>query len=210
MTKSNTAKKATAPVVSVDGLVHIGKSTYSRTDAVKHIVDNLTAIDQDHSTIDTMGLVNIKRITSIGTSILALEVSFDTTANYKKWKREASTLPAIFTELSSQDISVYKTIACNAAIANRLVKEQPALGNFKAQKILNEVKKDDKFKAISTRKSPTKKATSKKVAFTAKSKGTPNDAPITANSLASDLLATLKENNIKLASFLTELSTLTK
>ena len=206
MTKSNTAKKATAPVVSVDGLVHIGKSTYSRTDAVKHIVDNLTAIDQDHSTIDTMGLVNIKRITSIGTSILALEVSFDTTANYKKWKREASTLPAIFTELSSQEISQYKTIACNTAIANRLIKEQPSLGNFKPSKILSEIKKDAKFKATSTRKSPTKKATPKKVT----SKGSPSDAPITANSLASELLATLKENDIKLASFLTELSTLTK
>ena len=203
MTKSNTAKKATAPVVSVDGLVHIGKSTYSRTDAVKHIVDNLTAIDQDHSTIDTMGLANIKRITSIGTSILALEVSFDTTANYKKWKREASTLPAIFTELSSQEISQYKTIACNTAIANRLIKEQPSLGNFKPSKILSEIKKDAKFKATSTRKSPTKKATPK-------SKGSPSDAPITANSLASELLATLKENDIKLASFLTELSTLTK
>jgi len=210
MTKSNTAKKVDAPIVSVDGIVHIGKATFSRTDVVNMIVDNITAIDQDHSTIDTMGLVNIKRIVHNGIAILALEASFDTSANYKKWKREASTLPAIFTQLSSQDISVYKTIACNAAIANRLVKEQPALGNFKAQKILNEVKKDDKFKAISTRKSPTKKATSKKVAFTAKSKGTPNDAPITANSLASDLLATLKENNIKLASFLTELSTLTK
>ena len=206
MTKSNTAKKVTAPVVSVDGLVHIGKSTYSRTDAVKHIVDNLTAIDQDHSTIDTMGLVNIKRITSIGTSILALEVSFDTTANYKKWKREASTLPAIFTELSSQEISQYKTIACNTAIANRLIKEQPSLGNFKPSKILSEIKKDAKFKATSTRKSPTKKATPKKVT----SKGSPSDAPITANSLASELLATLKENDIKLASFLTELSTLTK
>ena len=203
MTKSNTAKKVTAPVVSVDGLVHIGKSTYSRTDAVKHIVDNLTAIDQDHSTIDTMGLANIKRITSIGTSILALEVSFDTTANYKKWKREASTLPAIFTELSSQEISQYKTIACNTAIANRLIKEQPSLGNFKPSKILSEIKKDAKFKATSTRKSPTKKATPK-------SKGSPSDAPITANSLASELLATLKENDIKLASFLTELSTLTK
>jgi len=206
MTKSNTAKKATAPVVSVDGLVHIGKSTYSRTDAVNYIVDNLTAINQDHSTIDTMGLANIKRITSIGTSILALEVSFDTTANYKKWKREASTLPAIFTELSSQEISQYKTIACNTAIANRLIKEQPSLGNFKPSKILSEIKKDAKFKATNTRKSPTKKATPKKVT----SKGSPSDAPITANSLASELLATLKENNIKLASFLTELSTLTK
>ena len=206
MTKSSTAKKVTAPIVSVDGLVHIGKSTYSRTDAVKHIVDNLTAIDQDHSTIDTMGLANIKRITSIGTSILALEVSFDTTANYKKWKREASTLPAIFTQLSSQEISQYKTIACNTAIANRLVKEQPSLGNFKPSKILGEIKKDAKFKATSTRKSPTKKVAPKKVT----SKGSPSDAPITANSLASELLATLKENNIKLASFLTELSTLTK
>ena len=206
MTKSNTAKKVTAPIVSVDGLVHIGKETFSRTDAVNYIVDNLTAINQDHSTIDTMGLANIKRITSIGTSILALEVSFDTTANYKKWKREASTLPAIFTQLSSQEISQYKTIACNTAIANRLVKEQPSLGNFKPSKILGEIKKDAKFKATSTRKSPTKKATPKKVT----SKGSPSDAPITANSLASELLATLKENNIKLASFLTELSTLTK
>ena len=206
MTKSSTAKKVTAPIVSVDGLVHIGKATYSRTDAVNYIVDNLTAINQDHSTIDTMGLANIKRITSIGTSILALEVSFDTTANYKKWKREASTLPAIFTQLSSQEISQYKTIACNTAIANRLVKEQPSLGNFKPSKILGEIKKDAKFKATSTRKSPTKKVAPKKVT----SKGSPSDTPITANSLASELLATLKENNIKLASFLTELSTLTK
>ena len=207
MTKSNTAKKVTAPIVSVDGLVHIGKSTYSRTDAVNYIVDNLTAINQDHSTIDTMGLANIKRITGIGTSILALEASFDTTANYKKWKREASTLPAIFTQLSSQEISQYKTIACNTAIANRLVKEQPSLGNFKPSKILGEIKKDAKFKATSTRKSPTKKVTAPKKVV---SKGSPSDAPITANSLASELLATLKENNIKLASFLTELSTLTK
>ena len=203
MTKSNTAKKVDAPIVSVDGIVHIGKATFSRTDVVNMIVDNITAIDQDHSTIDTMGLVNIKRIVHNGIAILALEASFDTTANYKKWKREASTLPAIFTELSSQEISQYKTIACNTAIANRLIKEQPSLGNFKPSKILSEIKKDAKFKATSTRKSPTKKATPK-------SKGSPSDAPITANSLASELLATLKENNIKLASFLTELSTLTK
>ena len=204
MTKSNTAKKVDAPIVSVDGIVHIGKATFSRTDVVKTIVDNITAINQDHITIDTMGLSNINRIVSIGTSVLALEASFDTTANYKKWRREASTLPVIFTELSSQEVSQYKTIAANAKIANRIVKDEPSLGNYKPSKILGEIKKDAKFKPLSTRKSPTTKA--KKVSFKAKGK----DTTVTAETIATDLLATLKTSKIELKEFLLALSKLTK
>lgn len=194
MRKSSTAKKVQAPVVSVDGLVHIGKDKFSRIDAVNVIVDNLNAMASDVVAIKSFGLKNIDRIIMNGKYDLAIEASFDTTANYKKWKREAKDLPEIYT-LASQRLSEMRNIAANARIAKRLVKENPELGNFGSWKILNTCKKDPKFKSISgKRKKPTVKAKIK----------------ITAKTVATDLLATLKANNIELKSFLVEITNLTK
>lgn len=194
MRKSSTAKKVQAPVVSVDGLVHIGKDKFSRIDAVNVIVDNLNAMASDVVAIKSFGLKNIDRIIMNGKYDLAIEASFDTTANYKKWKREAKDLPEIYT-LASQRLSEMRNIAANARIAKRLVKENPELGNFGSWKILNTCKKDPMFKSISgKRKKPTVKAKIK----------------ITAKTVATDLLATLKANNIELKSFLVEITNLTK
>ena len=195
MTKSNTARKVDAPIVSVDGLVHIGKATFSRTDAVNVIVDNLNAMSQDQETIGNMGQTNIDRIITNGKYDLAIEASFDTTANYKKWKRQAKDLPQIYV-LANQRLSEMRNIAANARIAKRLVKDNPELGNFGSQKILNTCKKDEKFKSINAkRKSPIKKATPKAA------------KKFTEVSIAKATLALVKEHNLDIQKLIELLTT---